>query len=69
MEIHRLIDSGDRYPINTGQLVGLIKQQLDTDLDYNYTPFSISSSYRAPFRITYRQYSYTIVGKGTTSFR
>ncbi|EFQ98815.1 hypothetical protein MGYG_01830 [Nannizzia gypsea CBS 118893] len=69
VEKHRSTDGGDKHPINAARLVVLIKQQLDEDLDRDCTPFGICGSYGAPFKITCRQYGYTIVGKGTTRRR
>ncbi|KAM5461025.1 hypothetical protein MferCBS49748_007457 [Microsporum ferrugineum] len=69
VEEHRSTDGGDKYPIDAARLAGLIKQQLDEDLDRDCTPFGTSGSYGAPFRITCRQYSYTVLGKGTTRLR
>ncbi|EGD95585.1 hypothetical protein TESG_03058 [Trichophyton tonsurans CBS 112818] len=68
-ERHRSINGGDKHPIDAGGLVGLIKQQLDEDLDRDCTPFGTCGSYGQPFKITCRQYGYTVVGKGTTARR
>ncbi|KAG5204527.1 Lipopolysaccharide kinase [Trichophyton interdigitale] len=69
VERHRSVAGGDKHPITTEQLVGLIKQQLDTTLNRDCSPFGSSGSYGAPFKVTCRRYGYTVVGKGTTSYR
>ncbi|EFE44797.1 hypothetical protein TRV_00469 [Trichophyton verrucosum HKI 0517] len=69
VERHRSVAGGDKHSITTEQLVGLIKQQLDTTLNRDCSPFGSSGSYGAPFKVTCRRYGYTVVGKGTTSYR
>ncbi|KAL4780135.1 hypothetical protein BJX76DRAFT_351242 [Aspergillus varians] len=59
----------DRHPIDAETLVQIIKEQLDQDLDHNFTPMGFRGSYSAPFKVTCAAYGYTIVGKATTSRR
>ncbi|KAM5440953.1 hypothetical protein MferCBS31731_004092 [Microsporum ferrugineum] len=62
-------DSSDRHPISADHLVRLINQQLDKDLNHNCTPFGFRGGYGQPFKVTCREYGYTVVGKGTTDLR
>ena len=61
-------DSG-RHIIHSTTLVQLVKQQLDENLDCNCTPMGGCGASGAPFRLTCAAYGYTVVGKGTTSYR
>ncbi|KAF4240498.1 hypothetical protein CNMCM8980_001147 [Aspergillus fumigatiaffinis] len=65
--LHRQGQNGNRHLVTAGNLVGLLKRQLDEDLDHNCTPLGNCGAYGAPFKITCAIYGYTIVGKGTTS--
>ncbi|KAL3497104.1 hypothetical protein BJX62DRAFT_3184 [Aspergillus germanicus] len=47
----------------------MLKEQLDNDLDHNFTPIGLRGSFSAPFKVTSVTYGYTIVGKATTSRR
>lgn len=60
---------GDRHPIDAETLVQMIKEQLDRDLDHNFTPMGFQGGYSAPFKVTCAAYGYTVVGKATTSQR
>ncbi|PYH99454.1 hypothetical protein BO71DRAFT_415543 [Aspergillus ellipticus CBS 707.79] len=66
-ELHMLSGNKDRHPISTADLIIKLKEQLDQDLDHNYTPIGSCGSYGAPFIITYATFGYTVVGKETTS--
>jgi predicted Ser/Thr protein kinase len=59
----------DRHPVDAGTLVQMLKEQLDKDLDHNFTPIGLRGSFSAPFKVTSVTYGYTIVGKATTSRR
>ena len=61
-------DSG-RHIIDSTTLVQLVKQQLDENVDRNCTPMGGCGASGAPFRLTCAAYGYTVVGKGTTSYR
>ncbi|PLN79964.1 hypothetical protein BDW42DRAFT_171909 [Aspergillus taichungensis] len=65
--LHRRGQNDRKHPIASGDLVGLLKAQLDMDLDRNCTPFGLCGVYGAPFKLTCDIYGYTVVGKGTTS--
>ncbi|KAE8356266.1 hypothetical protein BDV28DRAFT_127291 [Aspergillus coremiiformis] len=67
VELHSSGRDDDRHPINSEDLVKIVKAQLDKDLDHNCSPIGSCGSYGAPFKITCAAYGYTIVGKGTTS--
>ncbi|KAI9373859.1 hypothetical protein BJX61DRAFT_532819 [Aspergillus egyptiacus] len=47
--LHRSVSSGNQHPISAEHLVGLLKQQLDEDLDHYCTPFGNCGVYGAPF--------------------
>lgn len=66
-ELHISGRQDDRHPIDVKTLVQMVKEQLDEDLDHNFTPMGDRGSYAAPFKVTCAAYGYTIVGKATTS--
>lgn len=47
----------------------IVKEQLDRDLDHNFTPMGFCGGYSAPFKVTCAAHGYTVVGKATTSRR
>jgi hypothetical protein len=67
-ELHISGRQDDRH-IDVKTLVQMVKEQLDEDLDHNFTPMGDRGSYAAPFKVTCAAYGYTIVGKATTSRR
>jgi hypothetical protein len=46
--------------------VKIVKEQLDRDLDHNFTPMGFRGGYSAPFKVTCAAHGYTVVGKATT---
>jgi hypothetical protein len=66
VELHRCGGNTDRHLIKSSALVQLLKKQLDIDLDHYCTPWGISGSSGAPFKLTLSSHGYTLVGKGTT---
>ncbi|KAH3629536.1 hypothetical protein KXW27_002712 [Aspergillus fumigatus] len=67
--LHRSGGDNDRHPIDAGTLVKIVKEQLDRDLDHNFTPMGFCGGYSAPFKVTCAAHGYTVVGKATTSRR
>lgn len=67
MTLHRQSQGDLKHPINTEDLLRLLKVQLDENLDKDCTPFGTCGSYGAPFKLTCAAYGYTVVGKGTTA--
>lgn len=67
LKFHQQGGHSNQHLITAERLAQLIKQQLDTDIDSNYTPLWRCSAYGAPFRVTYAAFGYTLIGKGTTS--
>jgi hypothetical protein len=59
----------DKHPVDAATLVQMLKEQLDKDLDHNFTPMGFRGSFSAAFKVTSATYGYTIVGKATTSRR
>ncbi|KAL3468709.1 hypothetical protein BJX99DRAFT_242872 [Aspergillus californicus] len=68
-ELHISGRHSDRHPIDAETLVHMLKEQLDNDLDHNFTPMGFRGSVSAPFKVTSATHGYTIVGKATTSQR
>ncbi|KAJ5562929.1 hypothetical protein N7461_001690 [Penicillium sp. DV-2018c] len=64
--LHRRTKDDLRHPIAPGDLLGLLKAQLDENID-RCTPFGERGGYGAPFKLTCVEYGYTVLGKGTTS--
>ncbi|KAL4938515.1 hypothetical protein BDV06DRAFT_200776 [Aspergillus oleicola] len=69
VELHISGRHDDRHPIDAKTLVQMVKEQLDKDLDHNFTPMGFCGSYGAPFKVTCAAHGYTLVGKATTSQR
>lgn len=67
--LHRSGRDSDRHPIDARTLVKIVKEQLDRDLDHNFTPMGFRGGYSAPFKVTCAAHGYTVVGKATTSRR
>ncbi|CAG8106649.1 unnamed protein product [Penicillium salamii] len=59
-------NNDDLHPITSENLVGLLKGQLDENID-RCIPLGGPGGYGAPFKLTCAVYGYTVVGKGTTS--
>ncbi|KAJ5267404.1 hypothetical protein N7478_010212 [Penicillium angulare] len=55
-----------QHPISVGDLMLLLKSQLDENID-RCIPLGGCGSYGAPFKLTCMKYGYTVIGKGTTS--
>ncbi|KAJ5562930.1 hypothetical protein N7535_002623 [Penicillium sp. DV-2018c] len=64
--LHRRTKDDVRHPIASGDLLGLLKAQLDENID-RCAPFGERGGYGAPFKLTCIEYGYTVLGKGTTS--
>jgi hypothetical protein len=47
----------------------MVKEQLDKDIDHNFTLTGFHWGDSALFKVTYAVYGYTLVGKATTSRR
>jgi hypothetical protein len=45
--------------------VKIVKEQLNRDLDYNFTLIGFRGSYSAPFKVTCAAHGYTVIGKAT----
>ncbi|KAL2846713.1 hypothetical protein BJY01DRAFT_234511 [Aspergillus pseudoustus] len=59
----------DQHLVNAGTLVQMLKEQLNKDLDHNFTPIGLHGSFSALFKVTSITYRYTIISKATTSRR
>ncbi|KAE8361555.1 hypothetical protein BDV27DRAFT_160604 [Aspergillus caelatus] len=68
-ELHRQGGTSNQHLIDAKGLVRQLKQQLDENLDRDCTPMGGCGASGAPFKITCTAYGYTVVGKGTTSYR
>ncbi|KAJ5152424.1 hypothetical protein N7492_009704 [Penicillium capsulatum] len=64
--LHRRTKDDLRHPITSGDLVHLLKAQLDENID-RCIPLGDCGAYGAPFKLTCVVYGYTVIGKGTTS--
>ncbi|KAJ5111821.1 hypothetical protein NUU61_001451 [Penicillium alfredii] len=64
--LHRRTKDDLRHPISLGDLVRLLKAQLDENID-RCIPLGDCGAYGAPFKLTCVVYGYTVIGKGTTS--
>lgn len=64
--LYRRSKDNPQHPITLNDLVRLLNAQLDENID-RCTPLSGCGAYGAPFKLTYVEYGYTVVGKGTTS--
>ncbi|KAJ5129287.1 uncharacterized protein N7515_005326 [Penicillium bovifimosum] len=64
--LHRRTKDDLRHPITSGDLLGLLKAQLDENID-RCIPLGGCGGYGAPFKLTCIEYGYTVIGKGTTS--
>ena len=56
---------GLRHTIDAQTLCILLRNQLDTNMDNNYTPLEIQGARGALFKLTLASHGYTLVGKGT----
>ncbi|KAF4468004.1 (-)-trans-carveol dehydrogenase [Fusarium albosuccineum] len=63
---HRQGGTDVEHAITAGELVTLLKAQLDANID-RCSPFGNRGGYCAPFKLVCTTYGYTVVGKGTTS--
>ncbi|OGM39127.1 hypothetical protein ABOM_012263, partial [Aspergillus bombycis] len=68
-KLHRQGGTSNQHLIDAKGLVRQLKQQLDENLDRDCTPMGGCGASGAPFKITCTAYGYTVVGKGTTSYR
>lgn len=66
--LHRQGADDSRHCIDSAILVQQLKQQLDGNIDHNFTPMRGCGASGAPFKLTCAAYGYTMVGKGTTSW-
>ncbi|RMY61649.1 hypothetical protein D0863_11213 [Hortaea werneckii] len=64
---HRQGRETDRHLVNAGELVRMLKEQLDEDVDEHCEPLGECGATGAPFRLRCKSLGYTIIGKGTTS--
>ncbi|QQK47612.1 Protein kinase-like domain [Penicillium digitatum] len=66
MKLHRRGQDVMKHSITSEDLVGLLKAQLDENID-RCTPLGNCGAYGAPFKLICDKYGYVVVGKGTTS--
>ncbi|KAG0156375.1 hypothetical protein PDIDSM_3553 [Penicillium digitatum] len=66
MKLHRRGQDVMKHSITAEDLVGLLKAQLDENID-RCTPLGNCGAYGAPFKLICDKYGYVVVGKGTTS--
>ncbi|KAG0152947.1 hypothetical protein PDIDSM_1906 [Penicillium digitatum] len=66
MKLHRRGQDVMKHSITSEDLVGLLKAQLDENID-RCTPLGNCGGYGAPFKLICDKYGYVVVGKGTTS--
>ncbi|KAI6857979.1 hypothetical protein KC338_g6570 [Hortaea werneckii] len=64
---HRQGRETDRHLVDAGELVRMLKKQLDEDVDEHCEPLGECGATGAPFRLRCKSLGYTIIGKGTTS--
>lgn len=66
VKLHRRGQDVMKHSITSEDLVGLLKAQLDENID-RCTPLGNCGAYGAPFKLICAKYGYVVVGKGTTS--
>ncbi|KAJ5902656.1 hypothetical protein N7495_003184 [Penicillium taxi] len=66
VKLHRRGQDFINYPINSEDLIPLLKAQLDENID-RCIPFGNCGAYGASFKLICAEYGYVFVGKGTTS--
>ncbi|KAI7340611.1 hypothetical protein KC315_g594 [Hortaea werneckii] len=64
---HRQGRETDRHLVSAGEMVRMLKKQLDEDVDDHCEPLGECGASGAPFRLRCKSLGYTIIGKGTTS--
>jgi hypothetical protein len=66
VKLHRRGQDFIKHPITSQDLMGLLKAQLDENID-RCMPLGNCGAYGAPFKLICAKYGYVVVGKGTTS--
>ncbi|KAJ6037375.1 hypothetical protein N7540_001654 [Penicillium herquei] len=66
VELHRRGHDCTKHLITSENLVLCLKEEFDENID-RCIPIGGCGSYGAPFKLTYLDYGYTVIGKGTTS--
>ncbi|KAJ5335850.1 uncharacterized protein N7506_005786 [Penicillium brevicompactum] len=66
VKLHRRGQDFIKHPINSEDLMRLLKAQLDENID-RCIPLGNCGAYGAPFKLICATYGYVVIGKGTTS--
>ncbi|RMZ06321.1 hypothetical protein D0862_04647 [Hortaea werneckii] len=64
---HRQGRETDQHLVSAGEMVRMLKKQLDEDVDDHCEPLGECGASGAPFGLRCKSLGYTIIGKGTTS--